>query len=254
MHGVQQIAYALKQAELGTPIPEVCRKMGISDATFYSWRKKFAGLGPSELKRPMRQGSCRLMISEGWQDNHKRIYRLYQGLSLRLKRHRRNKAAKNRQPVQAAAYPNQIWAMDFVSDALFDGRRLRMLTIIDLFTRECLGIVTGQSLKGDDVKEALTRIARFRGAPQMLKSDNGSEFAGKVMDRWAYEHGIGIDFSRPGKPTDNAAVESFNGRFRQECLNEHWFLSLADAQRKIEQWRMDYNVSARKSTLLPQEH
>ena len=184
-----------------------------------------------------------LLQREGWQDNHKRIYRLYreQGLSLRLKRPRRNKAAKNRQPLQSAAYPNQIWAMDFVSDALFDGRRLRMLTIIDLFTRECLGIVTGQSLKGDDVKEALTRIARFRGVPQMLKSDNGSEFAGKVMDRWAYEHGIGIDFSRPGKPTDNAGVESFNGRFRQECLNEHWFLSLADAQRKIEQWRMDYN-------------
>ena len=107
-----------------------------------------------------------LLQREGWQDNHKRIYRLYreQGLSLRLKRPRRNKAAKNRQPVQAAAYPNQIWAMDFVSDALFDGRRLRMLTIIDLFTRKCLGIVTGQSLKGDDMKETLTRIARFRGA------------------------------------------------------------------------------------------
>lgn len=104
--------------------------------------------------------------------------------------------------------------MDFVSDALFNGRRLRLLTIIDLFTRECLAIVVGQSLKGQDVQEALTAIARFRGNPEVLKTDNGSEFAGKVMDRWAYERNIEIDFSRPGKPTDNATVESFNGRLR----------------------------------------
>ena len=116
-----------------------------------------------------------LLRREGWQDNHKRVYRLYreQGLSLRLKRPKRNKAAKNRQPKQQADFPNHIWGMDFVSDALFDGRRLRLLTIIDLFTRECLGIVVGQSLKGEDVKEALTRIARFRGNPKMLKADNG---------------------------------------------------------------------------------
>lgn len=184
-----------------------------------------------------------LLRREGWQDNHKRVYRLYreQGLSLRLKRPKRNKAAKNRQPKQQADFPNHIWGMDFVSDALFDGRRLRLLTIIDLFTRECLGIVVGQSLKGEDVKEALTRIARFRGNPKTLKADNGSEFAGKVMDRWAYERQIEIDFSRPGKPTDNATVESFNGRLRQECLNENWFLSLQDAEQKIEAWRTFYN-------------
>lgn len=130
--------------------------------------------------------------------------------------------------------------MDFVSDALFDGRRLRLLTIIDLFTRECLGIVVGQSLKSHDVQEALTAIARFRGNPDVLKTDNGSEFAGKVMDRRAYERNIEIDFSRPGKPTDNATVESFNGRLRQECLTENWFLSLADAREKIEAWRTFY--------------
>ncbi|MBY6222162.1 IS3 family transposase [Marinobacter nauticus] len=332
----EQIAFALKQAELGTPVPEVCRKMGVSDATFYNWRKKYGGLGPSELKRlkqleeenhrlkklvadlsldkamlqdvvgkkalrPPRKrqlvadlqarygvserqacavlqfsrASCRYqsvardssalsmrireitltrlhygyrrvhvqLQREGWRDNHKRVYRLYrdQGLSLRLKRPRRNKAAKNRQPLQQANHPNHIWGMDFVSDALFDGRRLRLLTIIDLFTRECLGIVVGQSLKGHDVQEALTAIARFRGNPEVLKTDNGSEFAGKVMDRWAYERNIEIDFSRPGKPTDNATVESFNGRLRQECLNENWFLSLADAREKIEAWRAFYN-------------
>ena len=180
---------------------------------------------------------------EGWRDNHKRVYRLYrdQGLSLRLKRPKRNKAAKNRQPLQQANHPNHIWGMDFVSDALFDGRRLRLLTIIYLFTRECLGIVVGQSLKGQDVQEALTAIARFRGNPDVLKTDNGSEFAGKVMDRWAYERKIEIDFSRRGKPTDNATVESFNGRLRQECLNENWSLSLADAREKIEAWRTFYN-------------
>ncbi|WP_394133512.1 IS3 family transposase [Marinobacter nauticus] len=332
----EQIAFALKQVELGTPVPEVCRKMGVSDATFYNWRKKYGGLGPSELKRlkqleeenhrlkklvadlsldkamlqdvvgkkalrPPRKrqlvadlqarygvserqacavlqfsrASCRYqsvardssalsmrireitltrlhygyrrvhvqLQREGWRDNHKRVYRLYrdQGLSLRLKRPRRNKAAKNRQPLQQANHPNHIWGMDFVSDALFDGRRLRLLTIIDLFTRECLGIVVGQSLKGHDVQEALTAIARFRGNPEVLKTDNGSEFAGKVMDRWAYERNIEIDFSRPGKPTDNATVESFNGRLRQECLNENWFLSLADAREKIEAWRAFYN-------------
>lgn len=188
---------------------------------------------------------------EGWQDNHKRVYRLYreQGLSLRHKRPRRNKAAKNRQPIQEAHCPNHVWGMDFVSDALFDGRRLRLLTIIDLYTRECLGIVVGQSLKGVDVREALGNIVRFRGRPQSIKADNGPEFTGKVMDRWAYDLGIELDFSRPGKPTDNAAVESFNGRLRQECLNENWFLSLSDAREKIEEWRRFYNQVRPHSSL-----
>lgn len=133
-------------------------------------------------------------------------------MSLRLKRLRRNKAAKNRQPLQQAKHPNHIWGMDFVSDALFDGRRLCLLTIIDLVTRECLGIVVGQSLKGHDVQEALTAIARLRGSPEVLKTDNGSEFARKVMDRWAYERNIEIDFSRFGKPADNATLGRFSGR------------------------------------------
>lgn len=180
---------------------------------------------------------------EGWRDNHKRVYRLYcaQGLSLRHKRPRRNKSARLRLPRAGADHPNQVWGMDFVSDALFDGRRLRLLTIVDLCTRECLGIVVGQSLKGDDVTEALERIKQDRGTPEVIKTDNGSEFAGRVMDRWAYHNGVEIDFSRPGKPTDNATVESFNGRLRQECLNANWFMSLVDAKRKIEEWRVFYN-------------
>ena len=124
--------------------------------------------------------------------------------------------------------------MDFVADNLFDGRKLRMLTVVDLYTRECLAIEVGQSLKGEDVVRVLSRIASHRGQPRTIKTDNGSEFISKAMDKWAYARGVELNFSRPGRPTDNVAVESFNGRPRQECLNEHWFLSLDDARAKIE--------------------
>jgi len=184
-----------------------------------------------------------MLKREGFKDNHKRIYRLYkeQGLSLRHKRPKRNKAAQLRQPKMLALQINQIWSMDFVADNLFDGRKLRMLTVVDCCSRESLAIHVGQSLKGDDVVRVLNAIVRERGQPQTIKTDNGSEFISKVMDKWAYERGVELDFSRPGKPTDNAMVESFNGRLRQECLNEHWFMSLADAQDKIEAWRRFYN-------------
>ena len=139
--------------------------------------------------------------------------------------------------------------MDFVSDALFDGRRFRALTVVDHYTHECLDIVVDQSLRGEHVAEAMTRLAAARGKPAAIKVDNGSEFAGKVMDRWAYENGVELDFSRRGTPTDNALVESFNGRFRQECLNEHWFLSLTDARSKIDAWRRFYNEERPHSAL-----
>lgn len=131
--------------------------------------------------------------------------------------------------------------MDFVSDALFDGRRLRAQTVVDAYTREALGIDVDQGIKGGQVVEAMDRIASLRGAPCAIRVDNGPELISKALDRWAYENGVTLDFSRPGKPTDNAFVESFNGRFRDECLNTHWFLSLADARSKIDAWRRDYN-------------
>jgi len=192
-----------------------------------------------------------MLRREGFQDNVKRVYRLYReaGLSLRLKRPRRNKAARLRQPKQIVTAINEIWSMDFVADALFDGRKLRMLTVVDNYTRECLAIDVGQSLKGEDVVRTLNDIVARRGLPVTIKTDNGSEFIGKVMDRWAYERNIEMDFSRPGKPTDNAKVESFNGRLRQECLNANWFLSLDDARRKIEDWRTAYNEVRPHSSL-----
>lgn len=156
-------------------------------------------------------------------------------------RPKRNKAAYLRQPKKQSAGINDIWSMDFVADALFDGRRLRTLPVVDNYTSECLAIDAGQSLKGEDIVRVLEQLRMTRGLPKTIKVDNGSEFISKVMDKWAYEHGVGLDFSRPGKPTDNAKVESFNGRFREECLNANWFLPLEDAKGKIEAWRRYYN-------------
>lgn len=192
-----------------------------------------------------------MLKREGWQDNVKRVYRLYQeqGLSLRMKRPKRNKSARLRQPKHVVTAMNQIWSMDLGADALFDGRKLRALTVVDNYTRESLAIDVGQSLKGDDVVATLNRIAATRGLPATIKVDNGSEFISKVMDRWAYERGVELDFSRPGKPTDNAKIESFNERLRQECLNLHWFLSLDDAKQKIEAWRQYYNQTRPHSAL-----
>ena len=162
---------------------------------------------------------------------------------------KRNKSARLRQPKHHVTAMNQIWSMDFVADALFGGRRLRALTVVDNYTRESLAIEVGKNLKGEDVVNTLNRIAMKRGLPATIKVDNGSEFISKVMDKWAYERGIELDLSRPGKPTDNAKVESFNGRLRQECLNAHWFLSLEDARRKIDEWRQYYNEARPHSAL-----
>lgn len=186
-----------------------------------------------------------LLRREGWPVNHKRVYRLYklEGLHLRSKRPRRNRAAAHRLERVEATRPHQSWSMDFVADALFDGRRFRALTVVDNFSRKCLAIHVDVSIRGHDVTEIVSRIhARERQSPERIQVDNGSEFISKALDRWAYDHAVTLDFSRPGKPTDNPYIESFNGSFRDECLNLHWFLSLADAQAKIEVWRQEYNA------------
>lgn len=184
-----------------------------------------------------------LLSREGWEVGKKLVYRLYreEGLVLRQRRPRRRRVAVHRRERFRPTAPNQVWSMDFVADQLADGRRFRALTVMDIFTRESLAIEVGQSLKGTDVVGVLNRLKLRRGAPKMLFCDNGSEFTSQIMDLWAYQNGIRIDFSRPGKPTDNAFVESFNGTLRKECLNAHWFTSLADAQQIIEAWRQEYN-------------
>lgn len=185
-----------------------------------------------------------LLRREGWADNHKRVYRIYreEGLNLRSKRPRRHKSSTHRLERPSDVGLHQVWSMDFVSDALFDGSRFRALTIVDNCSRECLAIMVGKSLRGADVVEALEALRCTRGlTPMRIQTDNGSEFISKEMDRWAYENKVIMDYSRPGKPTDNPFVESFNGSFRDECLNAHWFLSLEDAVEKIEAWRQEYN-------------
>jgi putative transposase len=139
--------------------------------------------------------------------------------------------------------------MDFMSDQLYSGRSLRILTLVDNYSRECLTLRVGVSLKGDDVVAALHAVIQQRGAPRSIRVDNGTEFTSVVMDQWAYWNGVMLDFTRPGKPQDNALIEAFNSRFRQECLNEHWFLSVADAQEKIESWREHYNTERPHSAL-----
>jgi putative transposase len=136
---------------------------------------------------------------------------------------------------------NESWSMDFVSDALYNGRRFRTLTIVNNFSRECLAIEADQGIRGDHVMAVLERLKYIRGLPDVIKVDNGSEFISKAMDRWAYENGVRLSFSRPGKPVDNTFIESFNGSFRDECLNVNWFMSIEDVNDKIESWRKDYN-------------
>ena len=184
-----------------------------------------------------------LLMREGWRVNHKRIYRLYteEGLQLRNKTPKRKVSAKLREDRHPAAAPNEVWAMDFMSDQIVDGRRIRILTIIDTFSRMALATDVRHSYRGPDVVDTLERVTAEYGKPKSIRVDQGPEFVSKALDLWAYLNGVTLDFSRPGKPTDNAFIESFNGSFRAECLNASWFLSLADARSKCESWRADYN-------------
>ena len=184
-----------------------------------------------------------LLNREGWKVGKTLVQRLYQeeGLVLKQRPKRRRRAAERRPERVRTMEVNQAWSVDFVADQLRDGRRFRALTIVDVFTRESLAIQVGQSLKGTDVVEVLNRLRIAGRWPKILFCDNGAEFTSQIMDLWAYQNGVKIDFSRPGKPTDNAFVESFNGTLRAECLDTHWFETLAEAQESIEAWRKEYN-------------
>jgi len=194
-----------------------------------------------------------LLRREGFMDNHKRVYRVYceEGLNLRSKRPRRNRSAAHRQPAEGnASSLNECWSMDFVSDQLYNGTRFRALTVVDNYSRKCLAVHAGKSLKGSDVVQVMETVTFGNEVlPKRIKVDNGSEFISKILDRWAYENNVELDFSRPGKPTDNPFIESFNGSFRDECLNANWFFSLTDAQEKFDIWREDYNSFRPHSSL-----
>lgn len=184
-----------------------------------------------------------LLDREGLSANHKKIYRIYAEEGLAVKRRRgRKRATGTRSPMLLPEQANERWSLDFVSDALSDGRRFRTLCVVDDFTREALAVVVDVSLSGVRVARELSRLIAQRGAPKMIVSDNGTELTSHAILRWVRKAGIEWHYIAPGKPTQNAFVESFNGRLRDECLNEHLFDSLGDARRIIEAWRIDYNT------------
>jgi putative transposase len=235
-----------------------CALVGMERASFrYRSKRPVQTLLVERLKtlaaeRP-RWGYRRLHVllrREGHWINVKRTYRLYRELGLTVRMRKRKRISVERKPRVTPSQPNQRWSIDFVSDALENGRKIRCLTVVDDFTRECPAIEVDTSLPGLRVIRVLERIAAERGGlPAAIVLDNGPEFAGRALDAWAYAKGITLAFIRPGKPVENAFVESFNGRLRDECLNEHWVTSLADARQIIEDWRRDYNQTRPHSSL-----
>ena len=205
----------------------------------------------AEIRR--RFGAARLHVllrREGLVVNHKRTERVYreERLSLRLKK--RNKRPSHLRVVQPGpSRPDELWAMDFMSDALLNGRRIRVLTVVDLWDRTSPALEADISLTGHRVVRVLERLRMQGRKPQVLRVDNGPEFTGKALDTWAHEHGVRLEFTRPGKPMDNGHIESFNGKVRDECLNQNAFVSLADARDSLERWRWDYNRERPHSSL-----
>lgn len=191
-----------------------------------------------------------LLCREGYEVNHKRVYRLYKkaGLALR-KRKKKCPSEKRGRPEIAAQKPNSRWSLDFVSDTTATGQRIRVLTVIDEVTRECLALEVDTSITGKRVASVLNRIAFFRGYPTEILTDNGPEFTSIAFGEWSYSKKVEHLFIDPGKPIQNAYIESFNGKFRDECLNEHWFKNLTEARDIIEHWRQEYNVARPHSAL-----
>ena len=239
------------QSEHRVSLRRACRALGVH-RSLMRYRSRRAAptrlcerLRALAVERP-RWGYKRLAVllrREGFNDNHKRIYRIYKAEGLAVRRRKRRRiAVTQRAPKLSPTRPNERWSMDFMLDALANGRRFRTLNVVDDFTRECLVIEVDTSLTGQRVAQVLDEVARKRGAfPTSITVDNGPEFAGKDLDQWAFTRGVRLAFSRPGKPVDNAFIESFNGRFRDECLSENWFLNLTEVRFIVERWIADYN-------------
>ncbi|ELY7133697.1 IS3 family transposase [Pseudomonas aeruginosa] len=174
--------------------------------------------------------------------NHKKVYRLYREANLVVRRRKKaRRPPSERQPLSSATAPNAVWSMDFVSDALANGRRLKCLTVADDFTHECVDITVDHGISGAYVVRVLDQAARFRGYPRAVRTDNGPEFTSRAFIAWTQQNGIQHLLIEPGRPMQNGYIESFNGKFRDECLNEHWFTSLAQSRDVIAEWRRDYN-------------
>jgi len=228
-----------------------CRVLQLDPTSYrYTSRRPAQAMLESKIKEicqtRVRYGYRRvhvLLKREGWMINHKKTQRIYRelGLQLRSKTPKRRVKAKLRDDPKEATRAHETWAMEFVHDQLATGSKLRILTVVDLFSRFSPVIDPRFSCRGPDVVAALERACREIGYPKSIRADNGPEFVSRDLDLWAYANDVTLDFSRPGKPTDNAFIEAFNGRLRAECLNTHWFLTLEDARRKLENWGRDYN-------------
>jgi putative transposase len=254
----KRAAVMMMMTERGFGVTRACGLIGIS-RSLYRYRSRRPDSAPlrarieeiAAMKR--RYGYRRVYVRlrrEGWEVNRKRVYRLYREAGLAVRRRRRKRiGAVERKPLPKPTAANVSWSMDFVADGLIGGRRLRCLTIVDDCTRECLAIEVDTSLPGLRVQAVLDRLADTRGLPQSITVDNGPEFDSKVLDQWSYRTGVLLSFIRPGKPNENAYIESFNGKFRDECLNEHWFINLAHARDIIEAWRIEYNMERPHSAL-----
>jgi len=222
------------------------------DRSTYHYKSRRSGQAALEKRireicqTRVRSGYRRVQVvleREGWPVNIKKTYRIYRelGMQLRNKTPKRRVKAKLRDDRREAAGPNEVWAMDFVHDQLATGKKLRVLTVADTFSRYVPALDARFNYRGEDVVATLDQVCGRIGYPKTIRVDQGTEFVSRDMDLWAYRHDVVLDFSRPGKPTDNAFIEAFNGRLRAECLNTHWFLSLADAREKLETWRRYYN-------------
>ena len=251
-------AVGLVMAELNLSLRRACRALGFARS---SWHYKSRRPSQAELVKKLRTLASKrprwgyrmlhvLLRRTGEKVNHKRVYRLYRQEKLGVRRRERKRMTSvARTLLPAATMPNERWAMDFVSDVTAQGRRFRILTVVDEFTRECLALVADTSIGGARVARELDAIAAVRGLPATTLSDNGPEFTGKALDAWAYQRGVKLQFIRPGKPVENGYVESFNGKLRNECLNQHWFTDLLDARRLIDEWRIDFNEVRPHSSL-----
>lgn len=236
-----------------------CKLAGLNRATYrYKPGAKNDGFVRERLRvlavqRP-RFGAPRLIVllrQELGFVNHKRVERIYREEGLQLPRKKGKKRGVNNRAAAllAPGEPNERWSMDFMSDSLSDGRRFRVLTVVDDFTRECVATLVDTGITGERVIRTLEWLKETRGLPGMLVMDNGPEFTSKAMLAWSKPAGVKLHFIDPGKPVQNAFIESFNGKLRDECLNQHWFVSLEEARRIIESWRLDYNTARPHSSL-----
>jgi putative transposase len=245
-------AVLVMQVEVSVSQRRACGLMEIDRGTFRYQRRRVEDgrlrIRLRELAEQRRRFGYRrllvLLVREGWQVNHKRLYRLYveEKLGLRRKRRGRRRAPGTaRILLPPPTEPDQLWTMDFTQDALASGQRFRTLNLMDGFSREAVEIEMDTSLPGLRVVRVLEELKTRGRKPKYLRIDNGTEFTSQIMDRWAYENGVQLHFITPGRPMENGYIESFNGKFRDECLNENWFVDLRDAREKIAAWKWDYN-------------